>query len=807
MSQIEKNNEEERILPLMTLREVVIFPQEIRPLFIGREHSVKATEEAFQNKKMIILVTQRDQEVEKPTKGDLFEIGMLCRILQLLRLPDGTLKVLFEGVDRVEFELVENKENIFDTAKYTVFPEIEGDKSKGEALLQMVQEALQEFASFNKLMTAEVMQSISKIKESGALANRLLPYLKASYVELQQILELSDTVARLEKVYELLIKEIELTALDRRIKGRVKEQMEKNHREYYLNEQIKAINKEMGREDDIATEVIDLELTLDSLDMDETIRERVRRDLRKLRTMSQSAAEFIVIRNYIDCVLELPWGNYKETAVNINTARSILDEDHFGLEKAKKRILEYLAVQSLVKTMKGPILCLVGPPGVGKTSIAKSIARAMDRDFVRLSLGGVRDEAEIRGHRRTYIGALPGKFIQALRRCKTGNPVICLDEIDKMSSDFRGDPAAALLEVLDPQQNNTFADHYLDLDYDLSKIFFITTANSLEEIPLALRDRMEIIKLTGYLEPEKKTIAKSFLVPRQLEEHGLVADNLVLPDAILTKVIQEYTKEAGVRSLEREIGALCRKIAIQVVEKEDRELQITIDEILLEEFLGVEKYTYGERESENLIGIVNGLAWTSLGGELLTVETALMPGTGKIEITGKLGEVMQESAKAAISYIRSRSDSLGLRTDFYKDVDIHVHVPEGATPKDGPSAGVTLVTSLISAFLNLPVRNDVAMTGEITLRGRILPIGGVREKLLAAVRGKVKTVFIPSENAKDLKEVPKDILAKLEIIPVKYMDEILSKALDMSNEDLVIKKLDNIPHGLDLRMESIFPSQ
>ena len=778
-------------LPMMSLREVVMFPRSIVPLFVGREASIKAIETAVADYgKQIFLVTQKSPEKEQPEADDLYEIGTVSKILQMLRLPDGTIKVLFEGVSRATWDpeaskltYEEGESDEYPQAQVNFIHEDKGVTPEGRALVRAVHESLDEFGKVNKKVAPEAILAMSTIKDPGQLADQVMPHLKVDFTRKQEILEQLDQTRRLELVYELLLGEIEIVSIEKRVKGRVKDQMEKNQREYYLNEQVKAINKEMGREDDPQAEAKELEEQLDAKAMSDENRERVRKEIKKMRTMQPSSAEYTVVRNYIDWVLDLPWDLYKDDKdVDIKEARRILDEDHFGLQKPKERILEYLAVQTLVETMKGPILCFVGPPGVGKTSIARSIARSMGREFLRLSLGGVRDEAEIRGHRRTYVGALPGKIIQSLKRVEYNNPVICLDEVDKMSADFRGDPSAALLEVLDPEQNNAFNDHYLDLDYDLSKVFFITTANQLEGIPLPLQDRMEIIRLPGYLENEKVQIAKGFLLPKQLEQHGLKPDNLKMSDNAILDVVRYYTREAGVRNLEREIASICRKSAMKIVEEHDRDKQIQVSKQSLEKMLGVTKYSYGEREEEAQVGVCNGLAWTQLGGEMLLVEVALMPGKGKVEITGKLGDVMQESARAALSYIRSRSDLFGLKSDFYKDVDIHVHVPDGATPKDGPSAGVTLTTALISALLNIPIRNDLAMTGEITLRGRVLPIGGLREKLLAAHRGLIKTVLIPAENEKDLKEVPKDILKDLEVIPVKVMDEVIDKALQCGNE-------------------------
>ena len=644
-----------------------------------------------------------------------------------------------------------------------------------------------------------MLQSISANTEPGKLADAVIPHLKADYLKKQEALETTNGIQRLELAFELLQGEISIAGVEKRIKNRVKTQMERNQREYYLNEQIKAIHKEMGREEDPQLELNELERRLSEKNMPDEAREKALREVKKLRQMPTSSAEYTVVRNYVDWVLDLPWNTLKETAIDIENARAILNADHFGLEKPKERILEYLAVQKLVNKLKGPILCLVGPPGVGKTSLAKSVARATGREFIRLSLGGVRDEAEVRGHRRTYVGALPGKIIQSLKRVSFNNPLFCLDEIDKMSTDFRGDPSSALLEVLDPEQNNTFNDHYLDMDYDLSQIFFITTANSLHSIPLPLQDRMEIIKLPGYLETEKANIGKHFLLPKQIEAHGLTAKNLRLSDNSLLETIRTYTREAGVRNLERELATICRKTAMQIVAANDMEKQVSVTCQNLSHFLGVKKYRHGEQESDPQIGVCTGLAYTELGGELLLVETALMPGTGKVSTTGKLGEVMTESAQAALSYVRSRSDIFGLRPDFHKDIDIHIHVPEGATPKDGPSAGITLATSLVSALLGIPVRNDIAMTGEITLRGRVLPIGGLREKLLAAHRGLISTVIIPKENEKDLKEVPDDILQGLTITFVTHVDEVLPKALVADSGELFSSRENAVPIYRTLR--------
>ncbi len=767
---------EER-LPMMSLREVVMFPRSIVPLFVGREASIRAIESALAHfDKKIFLVAQREPEMERPQASDLFEVGTVSKILQLLRLPDGTIKVLFEGLYRATWENEPDSEvgeNDFPMVVARQISEEDGRNTEGEALIRATQDALKEYGKINKKLAPETIMALSSMNTPGKLADAIMPHLKVDYLKKQEVLEIADPNLRLEEAYALLHGEIEITSLEKKIKSRVKNQMERNQRDYYLNEQMKAISKEMGREDDPLVEVAELEEKIKAKDMPEDAREKGLREVKKLKQMPPSSAEYTVVRNYVDWIIDLPWNEVKDIDIDIERSKLILDEDHFGLEKPKERILEYLAVQKLVHQLKGPILCLVGPPGVGKTSLAKSVARATGREFVRLSLGGVRDEAEIRGHRRTYVGALPGKIIQSLKRAKYNNPLFCLDEIDKMSMDFRGDPSAALLEVLDPEQNFTFNDHYLDMDYDLSKIFFITTANSLHTIPLPLQDRMEIIKLPGYLEVEKKKIAQQFLVPKQLEQNGLKEENMNLSENALLEIIRRYTREAGVRNLEREIATVCRKTARNLVEEGDMEKMVSITKQNIQNYLGVFKFRYGEKEEQPQVGVVTGLAWTEMGGELLVVETALMPGTGKVEITGKLGDVMQESARAALSYIRSRSDLFGLKPTFYRKVDIHVHVPEGATPKDGPSAGITLATSILSALLGKPVYNDLAMTGEITLRGRVLPIGGLREKLLAAHRGLINRVLIPMDNAKDLKEVPDEILKGLEIIKVEHMDDVL----------------------------------
>ena len=782
------------ILPLMSLREVVVFPRSIVPLFVGREVSIKAIESALAaHDKKILLVAQREPELEKPGVDDLFSVGTVSRVLQLLKLPDGTIKALFEGLYRARWQAEEGytpESGEFPLARVFPLAEIIMDTPERDALVRATLEAMEEYGKINKKLPQEAITAILAMTEPTRIADAIMPHVRADYRKRQEILEIDDGLRRLERVFELLQNEISISGMEKRIKSRVRTQMENNQREYYLNEQIKAIHKEMGREEDPQAEVVELEKRLEEKIMSDDNREKARREIKKLRQMPPSSAEYTVVRNYVDWILDLPWNVLKETDIDIKKAKLILDEDHFGLEKPKERILEYLAVQKLANKLKGPILCLVGPPGVGKTSLAKSVARATDREFVRLSLGGVRDEAEIRGHRRTYVGALPGKIIQALKRVKYNNPLFCLDEVDKMSMDFRGDPSAALLEVLDPEQNYTFNDHYLDMDYDLSQVFFITTANSLHSIPLPLQDRMEIIRLPGYLETEKMHIAKSFLLPKQIEAHGLKESNVQISDTALLDVLRSYTRESGVRNLERELAAVCRKVAMQLVENNTIDKTVQVSRRNLGTFLGIKKYRFGERESGPQVGVATGLAWTELGGDMLVVETAIMPGTGKISITGKLGEVMTESAKAAFSYLRSRSDLLGLKSDFHKEIDVHIHVPEGATPKDGPSAGITIATSMASALLGIPIDHTLAMTGEITLRGRVLPIGGLREKLLAAHRGQIKKVLIPKENEKDLKDVPAEILRALEIVTVDDVDEVLPQALLTGGEEILKKRLD-----------------
>ena len=769
------NNKIRISIPLLPLRDIVVFPHMVAPLFVGRKKSIEALENAVALDKQIFLATQMDAKLDEPEEKDIFTVGTLGTILQLLRLPDGTVKVLVEGKGRGQItQFLPNKS--FFLVEVERLAENDEEGPEVMALIRSVNSTFEQYAKLNKKLPPEVLMSVTSIEDPSKLADTIAAHLAIKIEERQKLLEVLSPARRLERVYEMMRSEIEIMQIEQRIKTRVKKQMEKTQREYYLSEQMRAIQKEMGEKFDQKNELRELEKKIKRKKMPKEAKAKVQHELAKLKMMSPMSAEATVVRNYIDWLISLPWNTRTKDKLDINEAQTILDEDHYGLEKPKQRILEYLAVQSLVKKMKGPILCLVGPPGVGKTSLAKSVARATGRNFIRLSLGGVRDEAEIRGHRRTYIGAMPGKIIQSLRKAKSNNPVFCLDEVDKMSTDFRGDPSAALLEVLDPEQNSAFNDHYLDVDYDLSEIMFITTANTLHSIPLPLQDRMEIIRLPGYTEDEKLAIAKRFLVPKQTAANGLSAENVEFSDNALLTIIRRYTRESGVRNLEREIASVCRKVAKEVV-RLGRDTRIKVSSSSIPSYLGVPKFRYGKTEEKDEIGLATGLAWTEVGGELLQIEVVVMPGGGKLTITGKLGDVMQESARAAVSYVRSRCQQLGIDTDFYKNVDIHIHVPEGAIPKDGPSAGITIATAIASALLKRPVRRDLAMTGEITLRGRVLPIGGLKEKILAAHRGQVKTVIIPEENRKDIKEIPPRILRSLELVLVEHMDQVLERAI------------------------------
>lgn len=763
--------------PMMPLREVVIFPRSITPLYVARPASIAAIEAAESAAlRQIFLVTQKDTDTEKPGPEGIYPVGVVCKVLQAIPLPDGNVKTLFEGLYRARWETLRDV-GTFVVAGVKRLPETHSRPEEKDALISAVRQTLEEYGKANTKLSQELLLSIMAHREPGSLADAIMPHLKTDYRKKLEILETADVSERLERAYEFLEAELALYSVEKRIKNRVRMQMERNQRDYYLTEQIKAINKEMGREDDPQLEIKQLEERLESLELPEEAHKKAIYEIRKLRQMQPATSEYTVVRNYVDWLLDLPWNKQKEIDIDIGVARQILDGDHYGLARAKERILEYLAVQKLSQGLKGPILCLAGPPGVGKTSLARSVAKATGREFVRLSLGGVRDEAEIRGHRRTYVGAMPGKIIQSLKRVQYSNPLFCLDEIDKLASDYRGDPASALLEVLDPEQNTAFMDHYLDLEYDLSRIFFITTANSLHTIPPPLLDRMEVIELPSYLETEKKQIARQFLLPRELEEHALKPDNLHISDNALTEIIRGYTYESGVRNLERELATLCRKTAIRLVEENNLDIRVNVSRQNLKNFLGVQKYRHEERETAPRVGVCAGMAYNQRGGEILLVETSIMSGSGHVVTTGQLGDVMTESAKAALSWVRSRSEALGLDPDFYRKVDIHVHVPAGSTPKDGPSAGITLATSIASALLGLPVRNDVAMTGEISLRGRVLPIGGLREKLLAARRSGIRKVLIPRDNEKDLADVPKEALQDLEIVLVEHVDEVLPQAL------------------------------
>ncbi len=787
--------------PLLPLRDVVVFPNMVVPLFVGRDKSIRALEYAMGHDKEIFLSAQNDASLDRPAEKDIYLSGTLGTVLQLLRLPDGTVKALIEGKQRARVIDFIRGQDFFMVLVRKLTDEHEvTDETR--AFMRGLNESFEEYAKLNEKMGKDLAATISGIEDPVRFVDTMAAHLIMKVKDKQEILQAENLNERLEILFEKLRNEINILKLEGRLKKRVKKQMEKTQKDYYLNEQMRAIQKEMGTKDDSKAELAELERRIKRKRLSKEGHARVWQEFKKLKMMSPMSAEATVVRNYIDWILALPWMEKTKTRMDVQEAERILDEDHYGLKKPKERILEYLAVQSLTKKIKGPILCLVGPPGVGKTSVAKSVARATGRNFVRLSLGGVRDEAEIRGHRRTYIGALPGKIIQYLRKAKSNNPVFCLDEVDKMSTDFRGDPSAALLEVLDPEQNFAFNDHYLDLDYDLSDVFFITTANTLHSIPLPLQDRMEIIRLPGYTELEKLNIAKHFLVRKQTEQNGLEGVDITFSDKAILGIIRNYTREAGVRNLEREISSVCRKVAKEVV-KRGKEAKINITGNSLHKYLGVIKFRFGETEEEDQIGLTTGLAWTDVGGELLQTEVALMPGKGNLVLTGKLGEVMQESAQAALSYVRSRANRLGLPEKFYETVDIHIHVPEGAIPKDGPSAGIALATSIASALTRRPVRRDVAMTGEITLRGRVLPIGGLKEKILAAHRGHVKKVLIPLENKKDIEEIPKRVLKRVELILVGHMDEVLREALVLKEgEQLFSMEANAHPFCLELQQKA-----
>ena len=760
------------IKPLLPLRDIVIFPSMVVPLFVGREKSIKALQEAMKSDKSIVLVTQKNSEIDDPSSNDLYQYGCLSKVLQLLKLPDGTVKVLVEGVKRAKIIKYENV-NSFLTCEI----EIAEDKIDSKDLTQLAQGILKKFERLQILNKKELndgSNNLKNIKDPSQIANNISSNLNIQIFEKQELFEIIDLKVRLEKIHQLIEKETSVISVEKKIRGRVKNQMEKTQREYYLNEQLKAIQKELGEIDEGKDELTSLSKSINDAKMPKLAKEKCLSELKKLKSMSPMSAEATVVRNYLDWMTELPWSNKSKINTDLINAQKILDEDHYGLEKVKERIIEFLAVQKRIQKMKGPILCLVGPPGVGKTSLGKSIAKATNRKFIRISLGGIRDEAEIRGHRRTYIGSLPGKIIQMMKKAGTKNPLFLLDEIDKVGNDYRGDPSSALLEALDPEQNKEFNDHYLEVDYDLSDVMFVTTANTLNILP-PLLDRMEVIRLSGYTEDEKVNISQKYLIPNQSKNNGLKKEEWKIDENINRKIIRHYTRESGVRNLEREISKIARKLVKKIDNKE--KVNNPINETDLKDLLGVQKFNYGEIEETNRIGVVTGLAWTEVGGEILKIESAIMPGKGKMQITGKLGDVMQESVRAAKSYIRSKSLDFGIIPPLFDKKDFHIHVPEGATPKDGPSAGIGMVTSIVSAITEIPVDKNVAMTGEITLRGLVLPIGGLKEKLLAAHRAGIKKVLIPIENKKDLAEVPKTVLKTIEIITVKNVEEVLKVAL------------------------------
>jgi ATP-dependent Lon protease len=765
--------EETLVVPVLPLRDVVVYPHMVIPLFVGREKSVKALDMAMESNKQILLVAQKSAGEDNPDIADIYDVGTLSSILQLLKLPDGTIKVLVEGNQRANVVRYVGTDATF-TAEVQVVQSKDVDEREAEVLMRSVMSQFDQYVKLNRKIPPEIISSLSSIDEPSRLADTIAAHMAVKIPEKQKILEIIDVRDRLEHLVAMMEGEIDLLQIEKRLRTRVKKQMEKSQREYYLNEQMKAIQSELG-EMDGGNEFDELQKRIDKAGMSKEAKAKANAELKKLRMMSPMSAEATVVRNYVDWMLNVPWKKRSKISQDVKRAEKVLDEDHYGLEKVKERILEYLAVQARVQKMKGPILCLVGPPGVGKTSLGKSIARATNRQFVRMSLGGVRDEAEIRGHRRTYVGALPGKILQNMAKSGTKNPLILLDEIDKMAMDFRGDPASALLEVLDPEQNSTFNDHYLEVDYDLSEVMFVTTANSMN-IPAPLLDRMEVIRLSGYTEDEKISIAEKYLVPKQVKNNGLKSEEVEIPTNTVREIVRYYTREAGVRNLEREIAKICRKAVKEIMTK-GGEKRVTVAAKNIEKYLGVKRFRFGLAEEQDRIGQVTGLAWTEVGGDLLTIEAAVVGGKGKETYTGRLGDVMQESIKAAMTVVRSRAPALGIDPEFYRKRDVHFHVPEGATPKDGPSAGVGMCTALVSALTGIPVRSNVAMTGEITLRGEVLPIGGLKEKLLAALRGGIKTVLIPTENQRELAEIPKNIKQHLDIRPVRWIDEVLEVAL------------------------------
>jgi len=763
-----------RRFPLLPLRGLLVYPSMVLHLDVGREKSVKALEKAMVEDNLILLCSQSEVNIEEPTQEDIFRIGTVANVRQMLKLPNGTIRVLVEGMERAEIIQYTDQADYYEVIAREL-PEEENNDPEVSALMRTVLSQFENYINLSKKVTPETLAAVSDIDEPGRLADVITSHLSLKIKDKQEILETIDVRKRLEKLLDILNNEREVLELERKINQRVKKQMEKTQKEYYLREQMKAIQKELGDKEGRAGEVEELRSQLQELQLPERVHEKVEKEIDRLEKMPASSAEGGVIRNYVDWLLALPWTNKTEDDLDIAKAEQVLDEDHYGLEKPKERVLEYLAVQKLVKKMKGPILCLVGPPGVGKTSLARSIARSLERKFVRISLGGVRDEAEIRGHRRTYVGAMPGRIIQGMKTAGSLNPVFLLDEIDKMASDFRGDPSSALLEVLDPEQNNTFSDHFIEIPFDLSQVMFVTTANALHNIPRPLLDRMEVLYIPGYTEIEKLQIANRYLLPKQKSEHGLEPEQLQVDEAALLKVIREYTRESGVRNLEQQVAALCRKAAKRIVTNESDSIVIGADDI--KDYLGIPKFRYGMAELEDQVGTVTGLAWTEVGGETLTIEVTVVPGTGKLTLTGKLGDVMKESAQAAFSFTRSKAAELGIDPDFHEKLDVHIHIPEGAIPKDGPSAGITIATALISSLTKRHVARDVAMTGEITLRGRVLPIGGLKEKSLAAHRAGYKKILLPKDNERDLRDIPDSVKNDVEFVPVSHMDQVLEHAL------------------------------
>lgn len=807
MSEKKQANQVIEKLPLLPLRDLIVFPHMMMPLFVGRDKSIAALEDAMSNRTEIVLVAQKDAKTNNPEPEDIYDIGTLGTIIQLLRLPDGTVKVLIEGKARVRIKKFLDEDKFF-AVEAEVLEELSANPVEANALIRSVKTTFESYVKLNKRIPPEILMRVSSIEEPAELADIIVAQLNLKIEDKQRILEISDPGARLEELMNMMSSEIEILEVEKRIRTRVKKQMERSQKEYYLNEQMQAIQKELGDKDDMANEIAELEERLKDKRMSKEADEKVKKEIRKLKMMSPMSAEAAVVRNYIDWMLSLPWFEYDELNDDVDHAEEILDEDHWGLEKVKERILESLAVTAIAKDMKAPIICLAGPPGVGKTSLARSIARSMERSFTRISLGGVRDEAEIRGHRKTYVGAMPGKIIQALKKSDKGNPLFLLDEIDKMSNDFRGDPSAALLEVLDPEQNSEFVDHYLEVEYDLSKVMFVCTANSLHTIPGPLLDRMEIISLEGYTENEKIAIAKNYLVPKKIKEHSLDQYNVTITEAALKHIARHYTKEAGVRNLERTVATVCRKVARYILKTEGKkgvpkaklskagskkgpqykELKKgkkgwSVTPKVIEELLGPIRFKHNKLESSNAIGMCNGMAWTQVGGDLLPVEVSVVPGKGKFIVTGQLGDVMKESCTAALSYVRSRGPLFDIDTETFHNIDVHIHAPEGAIPKDGPSAGITITTAIVSAITKIPVKRTVAMTGEVSLRGRVLAIGGLKEKVLAAHRAGIKTIICPKENEKDLIDIPQEVLDGLDVILVTHVDQVLVNALDIKDPD------------------------